>query len=43
MTTLDLADMKDMADMDMARATDGIAIESTTRSLLLVCISFSEC
>ena len=41
MTTLDLADMKDMTDM--GRATDGIAMEFTTRSLLLVCNSFSEC
>jgi len=35
MTTLDLADMKDMADMDMARATDGIAMEFTTRNAIL--------
>jgi len=35
MTTLDLADMKDMGDMDMARATDGIAMEFTTRNAIL--------
>jgi len=33
MTTLDMADMKDM--VDMVRATDGTAMESTTRNAIL--------